>query len=242
MKAISNLVRYQLELYFKGSRFVMPFVVMTAFLFTLYSVKPVDIVDGFSVTCYLVFFIMVWIGQGLVSSENTVMEQIQLLRVKRDWVYYLGQVVFLFVLGLMADVFCLALPFVLNLVNHGELFTRTLTGLDMLNGFLLFCACSSAGGALGSLLHPRVMRDRKTAMVLTLLAALVSMTRIVLVRKIPVLKWGIWIFPPLDEITMVYGGEKIFQIVRTGKIFLIFMIYGVVYSLIKSVICQRKKF
>lgn len=52
----------------------MPFVVLLIVLYTIYSVKPMGIVDSFSISCYLVFFIMVWIGLNVSSAENPVME------------------------------------------------------------------------------------------------------------------------------------------------------------------------
>ena len=82
MLKIVESVKYQLQVYMKGSRFIMPLVVTVVIMYMMYSMSPVDVVGSFCMNCYVVFLIMAWIGFGMSASENAVMEQIQLLRVQ----------------------------------------------------------------------------------------------------------------------------------------------------------------
>lgn len=242
MKKTIELVKYQLMIFFRGSRFIMPLVMMAVFLYMMYSIKPTGIVDSFSISCYLVFFIMVWIGLSVSSAEDTVMEQIQLLRVRNPVSYYLGKVIFLVVMGLAVDLICVVFPIVQNLLNHKALFLRPLTGYDILNAFLLLWGGSFVGGAIGSFFHPRIMRDRKLAIVLTVLVTILTSIRTTLVQEVPVFRFAAWIFPPLDRVSFVYGQSDVFQLKKTVMIFLILLLYGIIFSVLKSVICCKKKF
>lgn len=246
MSKIVELVKYQLRIYFKDSRFIMPFVALAVFLYMMYSVSPAGIVGCFCVTCYMVFPLMAWVGFSVSSSENEVMEQILMLRVQSNTVYYMGKALFLIIIELLVDFICLVFPLAKNilsyLANKTFIFDRQLMGYDVLNIVLLLVGCSFVGGALGSLLHPCVIRDRKFAVLLTLLAVVLTVIRTSVIQEIPVFKLIAWVLPPIDKILIIYGSENSFSLVKTCSIFLPLMLYGVIYSLAKSVICCKRKF
>lgn len=242
MRKIVELVKYQRQIYFGGSRFVMPLIAAVAFLFVMYSMKPLKIVDSYSLSCYFVFFVMVWIGFGLSADENPVMEQILQLRTRSGFCYYFSKIVFACMLGVILSAMCAVFPVLQNVLNQFMLFSRPLTGYDVLNAAVLLSGYAFAGGALGSLLHPRVMKDRKLAVILTALLTLLTLTRTAWVREVPVLKWIAWIFPPVHRISVVYGQSDSFRFLSSAWIFASMLAYGIVLGMIKSVLCHRNKF
>lgn len=146
------------------------------------------------------------------------------------------------VLGLLVSAVCVLFPVIQNVLNHKALSLRPLTPYDVLNAFILVAGCSFAGGALGSLLHPRVMEDRKLAVVLTVLLSVLTVVGTGLVQEIPFLKYVAWILPPVDRIAYIYGNVDEFRIFQTGLIFVALVGYGAVLTVIKSCICQKRKF
>ena len=242
MRKVIELVKYQLQIYFKGSKFIMPLILTVIFLYTMYSVKPTGIVDSFAMSGYLVFFIMVWTGLGVSSSEDPVMEQIQLLRVEKRAYYELSKPIFLILIGLLLTAICTVFPVVQNILNHKELFLRDLTGYDILNGSVLLFGCTFVGGAVGSLFHPRVLKDRKMAVILTVFLSILSAVGTAIVQEIPALKVILWMIPPIGRISAVYARTDIFDLGKTGMICLLFAAYGIGYSVIKTVLCRKRKF
>lgn len=224
----------------------MPFIVVFIFMYMMYTgIGKVEIVDFFCITCYLVFLVMVWTGFSVASADNEVMEQILMLRVNNNSVYYMGKELFLIVIGLLINCICLAFPvikYILSVMSRTLIFDRQLMGSDILNAFILLSACSIVGGTLGSFLHHNVMRDRKAAMLITLLAAVLTIIRTSIVSEIPVLKFITWILPPVDKIFIIYGKEDYFGLAQTCGIFMMLLVYGAMYSLIKSVICCKRKY
>ena len=155
MKRIVELSNYQLRVYFKSSRFVMPFIVTVVFLAVLYSSRPVSIESSFALTCFLLFGVMAWAGYTFPSGEDTVMEQILFLRVK--------------------------------------------------SGLLL------------------------------------SVIRGPLVREIPFLRALFWVLPPVEGAASVYMGTQDALPARLTGYFAALFLYGVVYCVVKSLICFYKK-
>lgn len=205
-------VKYQLRIYVKENRFPMPLVVMLILCYFMYSMSPVGVVSSFSMSCYMIFGIMVWVGFTVSALEDPVMEQIQLLRVESALCYYLGKILFVFALGLAGTCICLFCPVAFNIVKQGRLFGRQLMVLDLVHAFFLLLGSSFAGGTLGSVLHPMVMRERKMALLLTVLAAVLTIIKGAAVREIPFLKWLIWALPPVDEVMGSYGHAEFFSL------------------------------
>ena len=119
-----EFVRLQLQLFVSGSRCVVPTVVLAVFLYAMYSSKPVGIVSSFTISGYLSFFLMLWVGLRVSSTEDAVAEQIYLLRLEGSFWYYLGKVGFYCTVGVLLTLVCLAYPLLQNLVNAGGMFTR----------------------------------------------------------------------------------------------------------------------
>lgn len=243
IRKTTALVQYRMRIYGKENRFIMPLAAMLFMLYIMYSMKPAGVVSSFFMSSYMIFLIAVWNGFVMSSAEDPVMEQIQMLRVQNIFAYYVSKIVCLLLVGLAGTCICLVLPVAVNVINDGTLFERTLTGYDLFNAFLLLSGASFAGGTLGSILQPpMVLRERKNALLLTVLAAVLTIIKQALMQEIPLLKWILWILPPLERAGQIYGNADFFLLSDTVKIFLLLMTYAIIYSMIKSVVSHRRKF
>lgn len=244
MKKIIESVKYQLQLYFKANKFVMPFTMMAVFLYFMYfNTTSSEIVANCKITYYFIFFLTVWIGWSVSSSENTIMEQTILLRIQSNPIYYFSKVLFLILLSFMTSAICGVIPIVINLLNGGTLFKRPMTIYDIVNFLLLLCGSSLIGGALGSFFHVRVLKDRKVTSGLTILFTLLTFTKTAVINEIPFTKIFLWILPPLDCFSKIYNNEiDSFQLLNSFIIFLILFIYSFLYFTIRSCVCYKNKF
>ncbi len=242
MKKTTNLVKYQLQIYFGGSSLVMPVIFTGIFLYIIYSTKPLYIVSSFLLTSSFIYLLMIWIGLTVATSENIVTEQLLLLRVESAGCYYASKVIFLMCITLFFNLLCTGIPVVINMINGYDLFVRELNFSDVGNAFLFQYGCGFAGATLGNLMHPRVMKNRNVAMILTVLFAILSVVQKPLIEILPIMKGILWILPPVMLPAEHYGNAEYFQWGQTLVIFLVLIIYGAIYSIIKSVICHKNKF
>lgn len=242
MKKTMNLVKLQLQIYFKGTQFVMPLVGSAVFLYMMYSIKPLDIVSSFLISSVFLFLMMVWVGLSATFGEDTVTEQLLLLRVQSEVCYYLSKVLFLICIALLADILYAAFPVIQNILNGSDLFTRPVILADVGNALLLQGGSAIAGATLGSLLHPRVLKDRKMILILTVFLTALTVTSTAFIDVIPAMKWILWILPPVMIPAEIYGNADFFAIGQTAALFFVLILYAAVYSIIKSIICHRNKF
>ncbi len=242
MKKTTNLVKYQLQIYFGGSSLVMPAIFTAIFLYLMYSTKPLYIVSGFLISSTFIYLLMIWIGLTVAANENVVTEQLMLLRVQSSGYYYSSKVIFLMCITLFFSILCTGIPVMINVINGYDLFVRGLLISDVGNAFLLHLGCGFAGATLGNLMHPRVMKDRNIAIILTVFFAILSVVQKPIIEVLPILKGILWILPPIMLPAERYGNAEYFQWGHTLVIFIVLMLYGAGYSVIKSVICNKNKF
>lgn len=242
MKRTANLVKTQLHIYLKGSAYVMPLIVSVIFLYTMYTIKPQQIVTSYLVSGVFLFLVMVWIGLSVNSGENVVTEQILLLRVQSAPCYYVSKVLFLLCIVFIADLLYTLFPVIQNILNGGDLFTRRVLAADVVHAFLLQGGSAFAGAALGSLFHPRVLKNRKLAIVLTAFLTTMTVTSTSLTSVFPLMKAVLWVLPPVMVPAKLYGKAEFFSWGYTTALFAALIVYGMVFSAVKSIICHRNKF
>ena len=234
MREMWSTAKYRLQCYFKGYTFAMPVIVVCIFLRFMYSIKPMDIVSGYLITVHFLFLLMVWVGMTEMNRESRSMEQVLELRVHKTWAYFAGKMLFLFWLSLMMAGICTIWPFVQNIIEKGTFFNREYLPKDMINSFLLNLGSAYSGAMLGSFLHPDVYKDRKTAIALTVLAAILAELQGIIILNQPALKYILWFLPNVAFAGLQYRNEKCFDLNVTLVYFCMLMFYAVVYGIVVS--------
>lgn len=101
--------------------------------------------------------------------------------------------------------------------------------------FIVVCAI------LGAFFHPDICKDRKVAIALTVLLALLAILRDIIAVSQPVLKYVLWIVPNVAYVATQYGNEQFFNISISLQYFCILMIYAVIYGVVGSFWQCRKR-
>ena len=100
----------------------MPLAVLLVLLYSIYSSKPVGVIDSLTVSSVFIFLVMVWIGATACDMENAVSEQILILRMQSAVKYYISHTVFLFLMGMMVSLIGILFPVIMDLCSQGQLF------------------------------------------------------------------------------------------------------------------------
>ena len=242
MKTMLSIIKYDFAVYLKSAKSLMPLVIFLAFLGALYAYKPANPISGFNLTMTVLFFIMVWVGLSQTDLENPVSEQLMILKVQSAVQYYSGNLIFLFILCLLYGAIAVLAPLVANITQSSTLFAYPVSPADVANAFLLNCLAGYAGCALGSLLHPRIIKDRKLAAILAFAVAIIGLVKQGILAEFPAGRFFTWIFPPISEVNSMLGNAEYYdsRVVPTCLLFL--AVYALAISVIKIVLLVRKKF
>ena len=242
MKIISELVKYQYKQYVLSTKYLVPLIGLLAVFQVMYSIMPIDIVINFALMSLILFIIMVGVGMTCQRIEPEVSQQIIILRIQSERKYYIGQVIFFAVLSGMFALTSLCYPVIDNFLNGKMLFTRNIQPSDIIGGFLLMFACSFVGSMVGVIFSPRVIRNREAGIVITIMCAMISVVKIGIVAEAPMLKYILWIVPPVSDVVRWFMEDEYFQMVKVLEAFLLLMAYGCVLAAIKVEVSRIRKF
>lgn len=242
MKMINELVKYQYKQYVLSAKYIVPLIALFAVFQIMYSVMPIVIVSNYAFMSLILFIIMVGVGMTCQTIEPEVSEQIIILRMQSERRYYIGQVLFFALLSGMVTLLSLCYPLIDHFLNGKMLFTRNIQPLDIIGGFLLMFACSFVGCMVGEIFSPRVLRKRETGMILTIICASISVVRIGIVAEVPILKYILWIVPPISDLVGWFTKDEYFQMGKVLAAFFILMVYGCALAVIKVEVSRIRKF
>lgn len=240
MTNIVEMVKYRLHIWKREHLYIMPMMVLALYDGFCFSIRPAQLVTCVVMLCFVLFLTMVWMGYMLAGREDPVEEQLLYLRVARKSSYYIGRSLFLLAVQLIFAVFAMAIPMLLSMSGTG-FFSEPVTVWNMVQSFLLLSGSSSAGVALGSLLSPRVMRDRKLSLLLTALLAVVSVLGLIL-KRYAVARWFVWLLPPISAIGAAYGSSNSFVPERTLVLWGTLFLYSIIYLAIGEIISHKRRF
>ena len=242
MKVINEFVKYQYRQYILSAKYLVPLIGLFVVFQVMYSVMPIDIVGNFALMSLILFIIMTGVGMTCQAIEPEVSEQIIILRIQSERKYYIGQVLFFAALSAMVTLLSLGYPVIDHFLNGKMLFTRNIQPSDIIGGFLLMSACSFVGCMVGEIFSPRVIRKRETGIVLTIILALITVVRIGIVAEAPIMKYILWIVPPVSDVVGWFMRDEYFQMGKVLAAFLILMAYGCVLAVIKVEVSRIRKF
>ena len=242
MKTMIELTKYHGHSYLKSNKYVMPLAVFFVLLYVNYSIIPLRVIDSFCISCVYAFMIMVWAGIGYNESEPLISRQILVLRVQSASRYYISDSAFLLLLGFGVSLLGIGFPIVQNLANNGNVFLRPLTAADLIGSFFLLWASTFAGGAVGTLFHPEVLTDRRIAVVLTVLFALLAVVKTGIAKEVPTLEAVLWIFPPVAELSSDFALQETYRFGEVAVAVGHLCVYCIFVTGVKIWILNRKKF
>jgi len=240
MASIVEMAKYRLHIWRQGHLYVMPLVVLALYDGFCYSIRPMRLVTCVVMLCFVLFLTMVWMGYMIAGREDAVEEQLLYLRVVRKSSYYVGKSLFLLTAGLLFSALAMAVPAVLAVMDT-DVFSVPIRAGDLAQSFLLLSGSAGAGIALGSLLSPRVMRDRKLSLLLTVLLAVMSVLGSAL-KTYVMAGWFIWLLPSISAIGEVYGNGSSFLPGRTIALWGMLAVYSVVYLAVQFLISHKRGF
>jgi len=239
---LKALIKYRFKQYFKTSKFVMPLLILIVVQFVLYSMNPVGVVESFVLSSIFIFVIMVWAGIMSSDLEDPVSEQIIILRIRSEWKYYISQVLFLTVISAVAAAAAIFFPVVINIIDKNQLFIRPLTAADIVCSYFLLWGSALMGSSLGDLFPARVMRDRKMAILLTVLITIISVTKVSLLDTLPLPPILLCVVPPMSEIFAMFGLEEFYSVWKVVLAVIVLMAYGWLMAGLKIKLLIRNKF
>ena len=188
---MKGLIHYFFATYIRTHRYVPPVSLLIMMLIINYTYIPNPIMDSYSFTALLLFFIMGWVTITILHAEDEGQKQITLMHAKNKRNYYFALIINCIVAGLILSIIAVAYPIVINA------FTIELHIIHIACGFLAHFSLATLSIAL-SLFFTRELVKSNTNSWWGVISILV-ITLVLAVAKVEALKTPLisWIVPPL---------------------------------------------
>lgn len=206
----------------------MPLILWLVFLRISYSQKPLEYIPNMVMSAGVLFFIMTWIGYSYMDLEDPISEQLIILKLQNMSLYNISKLIFLLMIALVISGMGVGFPILQNMIEKGTLFKRVIVASDVVGGVLLHGVIAFMGLSVGALYHPRIMRNRKMAVLMALTTALIGYTSGILKSELPFTRFVVWLFPQAYEILESFNGLEFFNVSNMTTP----LLYGIIYCLI----------
>ncbi|WP_141431038.1 ABC transporter permease [Bacillus sp. 03113] len=220
---MKGLLIYQSINYLRSYRYVPPLSIFIISLIVNYTFEPNPILDSYSYTSVVLFFVMGWFTVTVFHAEDEGLKQITLFHAKSSKDYHLALFLICVLIGLFLSAVSVAYPVVFDMFG-GE--TRP---LHIILGFMSHFSLSILSIALSALFTRDVVKNKRNTWwgVMSILVFSVALSTF----KSLLLKGLIWILPPIRfSLEMMSSKDNMksipdFYYWQFGWIFL----YGIVF-------------
>lgn len=173
---MKELLKYHTRIYLKSNKLVMPLLLWLVFLRIGYSQKPLEYLPNIVMSAGVLLFITTWLGFSYMDLEDPITEQIMILKLSSIHWYNISKIIFLIGISLMMSLISVAVPVIQNILLRGSLFKREIIYSDVLGAVLLHFLIAVLGAMVGALAHPRIIKNRKLAVLVAGSVALIGYT------------------------------------------------------------------
>lgn len=240
MKNSKHAVHFLYRDYLVSHRYLMPVIATSVFLWVLYAVSPHSIVDSYTISMVFLFLLMVWVSISYHETQNTIVEQITVLKLKKPVKTYLLQCAFLLLISLIMSLLLVLTPTVGSFIQ--SLYKRPITMADVIISILLHSLAGYVGSALGGILHPRIVNNRVVTIFVAMVASLLCIIKPGLHTMLPFTKYITWLFPPVAEFCTRFANQSIFIAKDVIITVIQLLVYGTILTSMKVALLVRNKF
>lgn len=239
---IVDMTKYRLHRYFYSSRPVIPFIIIVCFIRIMYSVKPMSVCSGYILSGVLQFVLLTFVTLNMNGNEIIVEEQLLFFRGHRWSVYCIAREITFLLISCFYGAMLAIGPVIVNCFNEFSFFNRRLTVEDVVLGAIIILGNGFVGIAIGDVLHPRIMNDRKMAITTAVGIMILCIVKDAIIEKCSAFVFiGIFL-PSVMKAARDLGNEDYFKIQSVIVFILMMVLYYLVIVTVKNLVLARKKF
>ena len=236
------MTKYRLHRYFYSSRPVIPFIIILCFIRIMYSIKPMGVCSGYILSGVLQFVLLTFVTLNMNGNEKIVEEQLLFFHGHRWRVYCIARDITFLLISCFYGAMLAIGPVIVNCFNGFSFFNRSLTVEDVGLGAIIILGNGLAGIAIGDLLQPRIMNDRKMAIATAVGIMILSIVKDAIIEKCSAFVFIRIFLPSVMKAARDLGNGDYFETQSVMVFLLMMVLYYLVIVIAKNLVLARKKF
>ena len=188
---MKGLLHYHFISYLRSYQYVPPFSLFIIFLFVNYTYTPNPILDSYSFTSLILFFIMGWFTVTIFHVEETGQKQITLLHAQSSGKYYGSLYALAALIGLFLSLVAVVAPIIAGS------FGVAIRPLHVVMGFLSHFSLSFLSIGLSAVFTREIVKNRMNTWWGVLSILVISLSLATFKSSFLQIKGLIWLVPPV---------------------------------------------
>ncbi|MGE6514648.1 ABC transporter permease [Lysinibacillus sphaericus] len=206
---MKNLLRYHCINYLRTNNYIPPFSIFILFIVVNYTFVPNPILDSYSFTSIMLFFLMGWFTITVFHAEDEGQKVITILHSKGQSAYNRA----LFIVC-VAIAFCLSTVSVIYPILIGA-FSEQPSVLHLIMGFLSHFSLSVLAIALSAIFTRELVRDRQNTWWGVLSTLIIAVVIATLKSVLLQVKGLIWLLPPVHLVLEMMSSDDNLKYIPT---------------------------
>jgi hypothetical protein len=238
MKALYS---FDKDMLLHSGRLIVPLLLMIGYIGIAYAVAPLDILSSFSIGALVVFILSLSVGIMDAGLSSPMIEQAMWVKLPKKRLFFFSRAALMAAVALAFALLSTLAPLVLHLFNGSALFKRPVSLADMFSGFALFWLASYTGGMAGQFTSPRLIRDRRMAILLGAAFGVLTLVRGAL-KKAVWLVYLLWFLPPMYDLTTAYSADSVLVFSGVWPFFLWMAFYAAAETVLYVWVMTKRRF
>ena len=198
--------------------------------------------SGYILSGVLQFVLLTFVTLNMNGNEKIVEEQLLFFRGQGWGVYCIAREITFLLISCFYGAMLAIGPVIVNCFNEFSFFNRKLTVEDVGLGAIIIFGNGLAGIAIGDVLHPRIMKDRKMAITTAVGIIILSIVKDAMIEKCSVFVFiGIFL-PSVMKVARDLGNGDYFKIQSVIVFIIMMVLYYLVVVIVKNLVLAKKKF
>ncbi|WEN69443.1 hypothetical protein MT340_000380 [Staphylococcus sp. NRL 16/872] len=187
------LINYHFKNFIRTYKWIGPLVIFLLLVVILYAYSGQPILSSFASTSMLLLFISTWITVIILDVDSIKEKQLLFTQLKSKKTYLTSKLIFSFIIILPLSLWAIIYPIITFRFEHMPNLIEILVGLY---SHIIIIAL---GVIITTLIKSLTRISNKLIWLFIVLICLISMLRGILIQTFPILKYILWIFPPVSD-------------------------------------------
>ena len=187
------LINYHFKNFIRSYKWIGPLIIFLLLVVILYTYSGQPILSSFASTSMLLLFISAWITVIVFDIDSTKEKQLLFTKFRSKKNYLPSKLLFSFIIILPLGLWAIAYPIITFRFEHLPKLIEVLVGIY---SHIIIIA---VGVIMTTLIKSLTKVSDKLIWLFIVLMYLISMLRGTIIQSFPILKYILWIFPPVSD-------------------------------------------
>ncbi|WP_147532840.1 hypothetical protein [Bacillus marasmi] len=228
-------IRYQLISFIRSLKFIPPTTLFLAWVFILYAYNNAPILSSYGVSSIGLYVTMTWMAMAIFSIEEDSEKHMLFFQLGSKLNFLLGKWLTLLIMMIPLLLYGMLYPIL------GHLFKGNLTPAVIALSIFSHLVFQALGILVGTLFSVTKLSIKKYGWLTAVLVIVVSLAQAAMLESLPLLKWLMWIFPPVFKVINHMEGEDKIVLLDSLSFDIAFVVGYIIVAIIVIIFLFKKK-